>query len=203
MISKWYISTLVVLLALLGLHQERAKVANQQIAIEFTQADATSVTSCDEALATITEKLVALGVTGLEIIESDDTRLIIRYYSAIDAHSVGEFLSGDGEFSLSYENTDGLPDDLPEDELPESFNLVISDLQQNTGDGLGLNGKFAFEIRQDYHPYSTPVVYYFNDSLALGQEVLTKVALSTHQVIAIAIDNTSHIIPEVRAGPHV
>lgn len=200
---KWYISTLVIVLALIGLNQEQTKVANQQIILQFTDADTTPTTACDDALAAITQKLNTLGVASIEIIESDDTKLTIRYYSDIDAFTVGEFLSKDSKLSLTYGDIGESPFDFPEEELPESFSLVISDLQQQTGDGLGLNGKFASESRQDYQGFSNPIVLIFNGSLALGQDVLTKVAYSTHQVIAIAIDNTSHVIPEVRAGPYV
>lgn len=201
--SKWYISALIVLLALIGLNQEQTKVANQQIVLRYTDAETTSYTACDDALATITQKLNDLGVAGIEIIESDDTKLTIHYYSDIDALTVGEFLSQDGKLSLTYGDIDELPSDFPKEELPESFSLVISDLQQKTGDGLGLNGKFAYESRQDYPGFSNPVILFFNGSLASGQVILTRVAYNTRRVIAIAIDNTSHIIPEVRAGPYV
>lgn len=200
--SKWYISTLIILLALIGLNQEQTKVANQQIVLQFTDAETTSLTACDDALATITKKLHDLGVTGIEIIESDNVKLTIRYYSDIDALTVGELLSQDSKLSLTYGNIGELPFDFPKEELPESFSLVISDLQQKTGDGLGLNGKFASQSRPDYQGFSNPSVLLFNDALVLGQALLTKVAYNAHQVIAIAIDNTSHIIPEVRAGPY-
>jgi hypothetical protein len=200
--AKWYISTLIIILALIGLNQEQTKGANQQIVLQFTDVEMISVATHDDALATITKKLQSLGVGNIEIIENDGTQLSIRYYSDIDALSVGEFLSQDSEFLLSYRGIDQLPADFPKDKLPETFSLVVSDLQQQSDDGLSLNGKFAFELNQDFKRFFNPVVIQFNHSIVLKQDAVVYVAYKTNRVIAIAIDNTSHSIPEVRAGPY-
>lgn len=199
--TKWYISTLVIILALIGLNQEQTKVANQQIVLQFTGVETTSITAHDDVLATITSKLEALGIADIEIIENDNLQLSIRYYSAIDARSVGEFLSQNSELSLSYKDIDQLPVDFPKDELPDTFSLVVSDLQQQIEGGLGLNGKFAFELNQDYQRFSNPVVIQLDNSIVLEQDAIVQVAYKINRVIAIGIDNTSHTIPEVRAGP--
>ncbi|WP_291864728.1 hypothetical protein [Maribacter sp.] len=201
--TKWYIGTLIIILALIGLNQEQAKVANQQIVLQFTDVEMTSVANHDDALATITKKLQVLGVANIEIIENDSTQLSIRYYSDIDAISVKEFLSHDSELSLAYKDVDQLPFDFPKDKLPENYSLVVSDFQQQTDDGLSLNGKFAFELKQDYKRFSNPIVIQFNDSIVFKQDAIVLLAYKINRVIAIAIDNTSHAIPEVRAGPYV
>ena len=201
--SKWYISTLLIVLALIGLNQEQTKVANQQIVVQFTDVELTSDSTPDDALETITKKLHALGISNIELVESDNTKLTIRYYSDIDASSVGEILSHESELALTYDDVDELPIDYPEDKLPETFSLVVSDLQQQSEDGLGLNGKFAFELNQDYERFSNPVVLMFNATLAQQQDAMVHVAFLVNNAVAIALDNTSDSIPEVRAGPCV
>lgn len=201
--TKWYISTLIIILALIGLNQEQTKVANQQIVLQFSDIEMTSVTAHDDALATITKKLQTFGIANIEIIENDDTQLSIRYYSDIDALSIGKFLSQDCQLALTYSGLDQLPIDFPEDKLPESCSIVVSDLQQQTDDGLGLNGKFAFELNQDYKRFSNPVVIPHNNLIVFEQDAIVQVAYKINKVIAIAIDNTSRTIPEVRAGPYV
>lgn len=191
--AKWYISTLIIVLALIGLNQEQTKVANQQIVLQFTDVQMTSVTAHDEALETITKKLSALGVANIELIESDDTKLTIRYYSNVDALSVDEFLSQDSE----------LPFDFPKDKLPETCSVVVSDLHQQTYDGLTSNGKLAFELKQDHERFSNPIVVLFNGTIANEQDCYVRVAYRINRVLAIAIDNTSNTFPEVRAGPYV
>ena len=201
--TKWYIGALIIILALIGLNQEQTKVANQQIVMQFTDVKITSVTAHDDALATITKKLQALGIANIEIIENDDTQLSIRYYSDIDALSVKEFLSQDNQLSLAYRDVEKLPFDFPKDKLPENYSLVVSDFQKKTDDGLSLNGKFAFELKQDCKRFSNPIVIQYNDSIVLKQDAIVRIAYKINRVIAIAIDNTSYAIPEVRAGPYV
>lgn len=189
--TKWYLGTLIIILALIGLNQEQTKVANQQIVLQFTDVQIASLTAHDDALETITKKLSALGVANIELIEGDDTKLTIRYYSDVDALSVDEFLSQDSE----------LPIDFPTDKLPETCSLVVSDLHQQNYDGLALNGKFVFELKQDHKRFSNPLVL-FNGSLADEQDYFVFVAYRINRVVAIAIDNTSHTFPEARAGPN-
>ena len=202
--TKWYASTLIIILALIGLNQEKAKVANQQIVLQFIDVEMTSVTARNDALVILTKKLEALGVAGIEIIENDNTQLSIRYYSDMDALSVKELFSQDSELSIAYRGIGQLPLDFPEDESPKKYSLVVSDLQQQTDDTLRLNGKFSFELKQDYKRFSNPVVVVqFKDSITFEQDVIVHVAYKVNRVIALAIDNTSHIIPEVRAGPYL
>jgi len=201
--SKWYISTLIVVLAFLGLSQEQAKLANQQIVLQFTDVELTSVSTRDDALAMVTEKLEAFGIVNIEIVENDDAQLSIRYYSDIDALGIREFLSQDSELLLLYGGIHEVPVDFPKDKLPETYRIVVSDLQQQTDDVLSSNGKFAFELNHDHERFSNTVVTLFNDLIVLEQDALAQVAFNINKRIAIAIDNTSDTIPEVRAGPYI
>lgn len=201
--SKWYIGTFMVLLALLGFNREHTKVANQQIVVQFADNETSKINACDDALATITQKLLSLGVANIEVVATEATKLTIRYHSDIDAHSVGTHLSQDGQFSLTYGHIGDLPFDLPEEDLPDSLNLVISDLHQKTGNGQGLNGKFANEIRQDYPRFSSPVFGYLNDDQVVGQEISLRLKPIPEDVRALILEKTSQIIPEVRAGPEL
>lgn len=199
--SKWYVSTLVIIIALIGLNQGQTKVANQQIVIQFTDEETTLESSYDEVLVTITQKLQDLGITDIEIIEDDDAQLSIRYYSDIDAISVKEFLSKNSELLLTYTDADKLPLDDSENEFPENCSLVVSDLQQQTNDGFHKNGKLAFELKQEYNRFSNPVVLHFDDKISLEQDAIVAIAYKINRDIVIAITNTSHTIPQVRAGP--
>lgn len=201
--AKWCISTLIIILALLGLSQEQSKASNQQILLKFTDSETASETVHDEVLANITKKLNVLGIDAIEIIDNDETQVSIRYYSDLDVLSVKEFLSQDGELPLSLEDEDVFPFEFPNDQFPDNYSLVVSDLQQQTNDGLSLNGKFAFELRQNYNRYFSPVVIQPNTSILFKSDIVVSVAYKINKIIASAIDNTSQTIPEVRAGPLV
>ncbi len=201
--AKWCVSTLIIILAILGLSQKQTKASNQQILLQFSDTETASVTAHEEVLAEITKKLQSLGVETIEIIKNDETQLSIRYYSDIDALGVKEFLSQENGFLLTHGDVDHLPSDFPKDKLPENYSLIVSDLQQQVDGGLNLNGKFAFEIKQDYNRFPNPIVLQLNQTIRFKQDVIVDVAYKINRIIAVAIDNTSQTIPEVRAGPYV
>jgi len=96
-----------------------------------------------------------------------------------------------------------VPFDFPEDKLPENFSLIVSDLQQPSDNGLGLNGKLAFELKQDFERFSNPVVLQFANSILSSHAIRLDSAFKINRTITIVIDNTSYTLPEVRAGPLV
>lgn len=202
--AKWCVSTLIIILAIFGLSQEQTKASNQQILLEFTDVELASDTAHDEVLAAITKKLQQLGVDTIEIIENGEAQLSIRYYSAIDADSVKEFLSkDDSQLAVKNKDVDKHPLDFPIDELPESYNLVVSDLHQHVKEGQNLNGKYAFIVKQDLNTLFRLVVLPCKNAFVFKQEAVVQAAFRINKNIAIAKYNTSQIIPEVRAGPYV
>ncbi|RKR12428.1 hypothetical protein CLV91_2558 [Maribacter vaceletii] len=200
--AKWCVSTLIIILALFGLSQEQTKASNQQILLQFTDVELASETVHDEVLATITKKLQVLGVDTIEIVENDKSQLSIRYYSAIDADSVKEFLTKENQLTLNKEDANSFPLDFPIDELPESYNLIISDLHQQVKEGQNLNGKYAFIVKQDLNKLSRLVVLPSKNTIVFKQLAVVEAAFRNNKNVAIAKYNTSQIIPEVRAGPY-
>lgn len=198
--AKWCVSTLFIILALLGLSQEQKKASNQQILLQFADVELVSKTAHDEILAVITKKLEVLGIHAIEIIENDGTQLSIRYYSDIDALSVKEFLSEENQLALT--NDDNSPSDSPKEELPEKYSLVVSDLHQHVDNGVTLNATLVAVQKQDFNNLTNPVLLPFSNTVVFEQNAIVGTAFKINRTIAIAIDNTSQIIPEVRAGPY-
>ena len=198
--SKWYISTLLVLLSLIGLTFGRSKVVNQEIVLQFSDTEATSGSGQGHVLAAITAKLQALGITDIEVLKNDEAQLSLRYYSDIDAQHIKEFLSNNDGLSLNLEELDELPFDFPEDELPETCSLVVLDLHE-AKDVLSLKGKVAFELHQDYHKFLKVPGIPINTTTVIGGNVIDDLLYKVNRTIAIAIDNVSYTFPEVRAGP--
>lgn len=199
--AKWCVSTLIIILALFGLSQEQSRASNQQIVLQFTDVELASESAHDDVLAAITKKLQVLGVDAIEIIENDGRQLSIRYYSDVDALSVKRFLSQENQLSLT--NEDELPSDYPKEQLPEKYNIVVSDLQQQGDGGFNLQANLVLIQKQDYNRFSKPITLDYNNTIVFKQEIIVDVAFKINRNIAIAIDNTSPIIPEVRAGPYV
>tara|TARA_R110000782_G_scaffold238362_1_gene324757 strand:- start:249 stop:866 length:618 start_codon:yes stop_codon:yes gene_type:complete len=199
--AKWCVSTLIIILALLGLSQEQTKVSNQQISLQFTAVELASENAHDEVLAAITKRLKVLGVDAIEIIENDGRQLSIRYYSDVDAISVKAFLSQENQLSLT--NEEELPSDYPKEQLPEKYNLVVSDLQQQAVSSITINGTLVSIQKQNDDRFSNPVILPFSKTIVFEQDAIVDIAYKINSNVAIAIDNTSRTIPEVRAGPYV
>ncbi|WP_339842172.1 hypothetical protein [uncultured Maribacter sp.] len=199
MSAKWCVSTLIIILALFGLSQEQTKASNQQILLKFTDVELASESAHDEILTAITKRLKVLGVDAIEIIENDGRQVSIRYYSEVDASSVKEFLSQENQLSLTYK--DDIPFDFPKEQLPEKYNLTVSDLHQQSDNGLNLNGNLVLIQKQDYKRFSNPIILQFTSAIVFKQDAIVNLAFKINRNIAIAIDNSSRTIPEVRAGP--
>ncbi len=199
--AKWCLSTLIIILALIGLSQEQTKASNQQILLQFTDVELASETAHDEVLAAITKRLKVLGVDAIEIIENGGRQVSIRYYSDVDAHCVKEFLTQENQLSFTYD--DEFPFGFPKEQLPEKYNLVVSDLHQQSDNGLNLNGNLVLIQKQDYNRFLNPIILQFDNAIVFKQDAIVNVSFKINRNIAIAIDNTSQTIPEVRAGPNV
>ncbi|WP_339628791.1 hypothetical protein, partial [uncultured Maribacter sp.] len=190
--AKWCISTLLIILALLGLSQEQTKASNQQILLQFIDVELASETAHDEVLTAITKRLKVLGIEAIEIIENDGKQVSIRYYSDVDALSVKKFLTQKNHLSLTYD--DEVPFDFPKEQLPEKYNLVVSDLHQQADNGLSLNGNLVLIHKQDYKRFSNPVILQYNNAIVFKQDTIVNVSFKINRNIAIAIDNTSQTI---------
>ena len=199
--AKWCVSTLIIILALLGLRQEQSKTSNQQILLQFEDVELASENAHDEVVATITEKLKVLGVETIEIIENDARQVSIRYYSDIDAISVEEFLTQESQLSLTFK--DDHPFEFPKEQLPEKYNLVVSDLHQQAETGFSLNGNLVSIQQQEDNKFFNPVFLKFNNAIVLKQDAIVNVSYKITRNIAIALEDTPQTIPEVRAGPYV
>ena len=198
--AKWCVSTLCIILALLGLSQEQKKASNQQISLQFEGVELASETAHDEVLAVITEKLQVLGVDAIEIIENDVRQLSIRYYSDVDADSVKKFLSEENQLALSGEEE--FPSDYPKEQLPEKYKLVVSDLHQQVDSGFTFNGTLVSPQNHKDNLLGNPVVLLFNHAIGVELSAKLDLAFKINRNIALAIDKTSQNIPEVRAGPY-
>ncbi|MDO1513781.1 hypothetical protein Q2T41_14050 [Maribacter confluentis] len=198
--AKWCVSTLIIILAVLGLSQGHTKASNQQISLQFTDVELASDTAHDEVVATITRKLNVLGVEAIEIIENDGTQVSIRYYSDMDAPSVKAFLTQENLGDSS--SGDRLPIDFPKEKIPEEYKLVVSDLHQQGDTVVVLNGNLVPVQKQEITDLFNPVVLNFNAQIVLEQGIVEHTAYKINKDIAIAIDQTFQNIPEVRAGPY-
>ncbi|MDC6404976.1 MULTISPECIES: hypothetical protein [Maribacter] len=196
--AKWCISILLVIFALLGLSQPHKKVSNQQISLQFGDVEVASENAREEVLSNITNKLLFLGVEGIEVYEDVTGQVNIRYYSDIDANVVKEFLSE--EDSMSLEHGEELPSKSPKEPIQDNYSLVVSDLHQQGPQGLKISGDVVSNQQEICSGFFNTLAINPTNTFHL-RLVFDQTAFKTYHTIAMAIDNTSRNIPEGRAGP--
>jgi len=203
--SRWYISILIIILTLLGgvASQQQVCVPNQEIVLQFTSEEVTN----DEALnaiAIIKQQLLDIGVDDIQVAEQEDGQLKITYYSDIDVTSIKKLLST--EKNLDFNSKPYKKGDKPvkpsSNETLLSYNLDVYEIHNGNTGASDLGGKLALEQKPENIRFFNPNFYVpFNEVIAKENDKILKVAYIFQRNIAIAINNTPHKIPEVRAGP--
>lgn len=202
MMKKWYISTLVILLTVLGvLCEQQISVPNQEIVLEFTNA-AISTEETKTTLELVKKQLQELGVENIHVKELNSGKLKITYFSETDVALIKETLSKEKKIDLDYADFQGNKNQIPVDENSTAYNLDVYEIQKGNDTDWGFNGKYVLEIKPKSDRFFYPKVYTaFNKIAVRNKTSKQKVTFKINRHIAIAIDNTSRNIPEVRAGP--
>ncbi|MGK0253987.1 MAG: hypothetical protein ACI9OE_001472 [Mariniflexile sp.] len=201
--TKWYFGALIIVMTLLGVYQNTISEPNQEIVLKFTDVDITS----EEAQSTISlvkEQLQAIGVDIVQVQELKAGQLKIAYFSTADVASIKEILSKGKNLKIGYtsnnqdENTSG----VPSHKKSKRYKLDVYEIHKSTDFASGLDGKLVLNPKLDYNRFYNPNIIVLNNDIdAKGGNAIIKVAFKLYVTIAIAIDNTSRNIPEVRAGP--
>ena len=200
--SKGYFSILFVILALIGISWEHTSKPNQEVVVQFNNSDL----SCDEAqntIALVKLQLQGIGVENIQVVEEDGGRLKITYYSNVDVAVVKSIISEGEKLAL----TDvSFPQNEEQPELPShsdslSYELNVIEIHKNPNSDLDTDG-FILELKSSHDRYVPPIVYYSDSEIDVrGKNSIEKIAFTVHSNMALLIDNGSHNIPEVRAGP--
>ena len=196
---KRYFSALIIILTLLGVAQQQFSVPNQEIVMQFTDDEVSSDDALN-AIAIVKNQLQIIGVDNIQVREVEDGRLRITYYSDIDVASIKDILSQEKKIELGYTSQDNESNKIPSDNESNGYNLDVFKIQKGSDSEWDLDGTLVLEFKPDGDRFSNPKVFASNEEIDV-EENITKIAYKLHYNIAIAIDNTSYKIPEVRAGP--
>ncbi|WP_452232559.1 hypothetical protein [Lacinutrix sp. MEBiC02595] len=200
--KKWCICTLVIAFTLLGyISKEQSALPNQKIVLQFSDTSITSA-EIENTVAIVKKQLFDLGVANIQIHEIDNKQFKITYYSDADVVSVKNKLSKEEHLAIDYASNgkEGFPKKPASN---ENYNLDVFKIQEASDANSGFDGKVAIEPKLESDRYSNPNVYSFAASIEVSEIcAYTQVAYKVNTNVAIAIDNTSYKIPEVRAGPN-
>lgn len=198
---KWYLSTLVILLSFLGICHNQISTPNQEILVQFNTEEVTSEQS-KKAIEVIKQQLHNFGIESFHIREIENGELRISYHSSLDVESIKKALSEkELGLALSSLQQDKKTSKKPSEEHHKDYDLDVYEIQK-TSDGNNSAGKFVIVVKQDYDRYLNSNFYPSFNQTDFGQlKVVENLPNNSIEYIAFVINYTSHVIPEVRAGP--
>ncbi len=201
--AKWCISTLIFIFTLLGVasHQQ-APVPNQEIVLQFAQLEGSS-NQAKNTITIVKKQLQIIGVNNIQVEEQAAGSYKISYYSNTGVAHVKKILSEEKELALGKVSTDEheKPAKSSSKKQAAAYNLDVFEIQKHDAN-TGFGGKCALELKYDYNRFFIPIVSVPTQEIVMKNiEHLEKEAYKFQKNIALAIDNTSHKTPEVRAGP--
>lgn len=201
MINKWFLGSLLVVLAFIGISLDQTAIPNQEIIIKFSNENVLQESS-SEAITLVKSELEKINVSNIKIEEVVNGTLKITYYSEIDVLEVKKIFSEStllNQSSLYTSQEEG--QDLPFDnEDIENYHLDIFKIQ-DSNDLDGQNGAIA-ESKLESTRFSSVNCYaHLKIQSTQSLKNIEKVAYCVGLTCSLSIDHTSHKIPEVRAGP--
>ena len=198
--TKWYLSTLIFILTLLGLSQQQKNVPNQEIVVRFSN-NHVKLEVAQNAIAIVKKQLQTIGIDKIQVRESVDGSLKITYYSDIDVTSIEEIFSTEKDLVIDYTPSDQGSKDFPLDKVASSYKLNVFEIGSSSDLDSDLNGHIL-ELIPNYERLFNPIVYHSSNTIDFKEKNETeKTAYKLYRNISVEIDNSSHNIPEVRAGP--
>lgn len=202
--KKWYFGTLLSALALFVVIQQQAVVPNQEIVLEFVHNEVSS-TEAQNAVSIVKKQLQSIGVQYTRITRGFKKGTFkIAYYSDEDVAYIKRILSEEENLTLDHVFYDHHQDEdqSPSDEKSKEYNLNVYEIHKNTDFDTNINNKYVLEVVPEQYGNSNTSLYGFLPEIDINiTNRLTKTAYKINTNIALAIDTTSHTIPEVRAGP--
>ena len=193
---RWCISTIIFILTLFGVvNQQKLSVPNQEIVLQFTDAELTS-NQVQSTIAVVKKQLQDIGVQNIRIKEGENGLLKITYYSDADVSSIQKSLTLN--YSILNEDTSNLPNE----ERDLSYDLDVYEIHNADYNYSDLDGKVVLEPKpKNDRIYNPTFDASSNDIRVSEKENLVKVAYKISHHISLEIEEALHIIPEVRAGP--
>ena len=192
--SKWYFGIVITALAFFVVCQQEMTVPNQQIVFQFSD-NQTTVSQTEATIAVVKHQLKNIGVKNTTVVEQNGT-LKITYYSDASVAIVKAVLLKEKLIKAVAAN---LPSDNP---LHQNYNFDVFEIKTATESGVGFDGKYIVEAKQEYTRASQVTVSFSAISeniIQLDQPVVVGKKVNTN--ISISIDKGTFNIPEGRAGP--
>ncbi|WP_298534321.1 hypothetical protein [uncultured Algibacter sp.] len=204
MIARWCISAFIFLLTLFGvISQQQIAVPNQEIILQFSDIELTSE-DAKHTILIVRKQLEALGVENIQIKSQGNGKLKISYYCDADISSIKNSFAKAHNLDLNYQSgtTGRGASEFPSPENSIAYNINVYEIQSSSDSGWDFDGAFTLEVEVKSDRFLDPNINFSAGNLELKRLTqVSNVAFRVQKNVSVAIRETLHTIPEVRAGP--
>ena len=199
---KWYLNTFILIIAFLGAVLQQFSVPNQEIILQF-EGHEISLDETENAIADVKKLLQDIGIKKIKVYKGANGVLKISYFSEVDVVSIKKIFSKEKALKLSYSSLDFNEDPFKVLTKKKSitYQLDVFVIQKSKENALDSNGLVIESSTENDRFFNLD--FYYPDllkELRLKNRI-EKVAYNIFGNKSIEIDNASHNIPKVRAGP--
>ena len=204
MLKKWYISTFIIVITLLGIaSQKQVVLPNQQIVLQFTDTEISAL-EVKNTIAIVKKQLQDLGVNNIQVKKSEQGALKITYHSDADVASIKETFSKDAKLKIAQTKRNNKnTNNFPLDRHTIAYNLDVYEIKEgnNTTDW-GFKAVDVLEFKSKNNRLLNPNSPLFFSKLDLDTNTIVyKLTSKIRKNNAVSINEISCKIPQVRAGP--
>lgn len=199
---KWYLNTFILIIAFLGAVLQQFSVPNQEIVLQF-EGHEISLDETENAIADVKKLLQDIGIKKIKVYKGANGVLKISYFSQVDVVSIKKIFSKEKALKLSYSSLDfgENPFKVPTKKKSIAYQLDVFEIQKSKENAIDSNGLVIESSPENDRSFNLDVYYPdLSKELRLKNRI-EKVAYNIFGNKSIEIDNASHNIPKVRAGP--
>ena len=200
---RWYFTGVIIALTFFGMSLGQSTTnPNQEIVVRFNAASI-DPDEVQRAIADIRSQLKSIGIDDVHVSEILDGKLKVTYFSSKDVDVVKDLFLQHNKLQLgdtAFNDKDG-SSKIPFNQNTNTYKLDVVKIQQDLGTDIGFHGTLV-EIKSANDQYVKPILSLVSSAAEFSLKYHIESAGSkTHPNIALLINNSSHKIPEVRAGP--
>ena len=199
MLKKWYISGLVVILALLGVNQKQTIKPNQEMVLRFSNI-VVDVTNVNNAILKVEKQLSDIGAKNITFFEDVDGLFKITYYSNLDVNTIKQILSEKHDSDLALEKETNKDQNSTQDPY-KPYDFDIKQLDEGLNNDLGGKASMLAELKLDKPRSFTSNVFALVNIIEIKQQNTFEKRFKIFCSVILSTDNFSFQIPDVRAGP--
>ena len=186
----------------LGAVLQQFSVPNQEIVLQF-EGHEISLDETENAIADVKKLLQDIGIKKIKVYKGANGVLKISYFSQVDVVSIKKIFSKEKALKLSYSSLDfgENPFKVPTKKKSITYQLDVFEIQKSKENALDSNGLVIESSPENDRSFNLDIYYPdLSKELRLKNRI-EKVAYNIFGNKSIEIDNASHNIPKVRAGP--